>query len=86
MNLYEDRYRFLNYNLKKYNWRLVMLVILSTGFGLMVIESAANGYARKQLLGIIIGFITMTIVSFIDYQFVLKFQWVIYFTAVIMLV
>lgn len=86
MNLYEDRFRFLNYNLKKYNWRLVLLVILSTAFGLMVIESAANGYARKQLLGMIVGFIAMTIVSFIDYQFILKFQWVIYITAVVMLV
>ena len=85
MNLYEDRYRFLNYNLKKYNWRLVLLVLISTGFGLMVIESAANGYARKQLLGIIIGLIGMTIVSFINYQFILKFQWAIYFTAVVML-
>ena len=85
MNLYEDRYRFLNYNLKKYNWRLVLLVILSTSFGLMVIESAANGYARKQLLGMMLGFIAMIIVSFIDYQFILKFQWAIYFTAVVML-
>lgn len=85
MNLYEDRYRFLNYNLKKYNWRLVLLVILSTSFGLMVIESAANGYARKQLLGMILGFTAMIIVSFINYQFILKFQWVIYFSAVVML-
>ena len=86
MNLYEDRFRFLNYNLKKYNWRLVLLVILSTSFGLMVIESAANGYARKQLLGMMVGFVAMVIVSFIDYQFILKFQWAIYITAVVMLV
>ncbi len=86
MNLYEDRFRFLNYNLKKYNWRLVLLVILSTCFGLMVIESAANGYARKQLLGMIVGFTAMIIVSFINYQFILKFQWAIYLTAVVMLV
>ena len=86
MNLYEDRFRFLNYNLKKYNWRLILLIILSTSFGLIVIESAANGYARKQLLGMIVGFIAMIIVSFIDYQFILKFQWAIYITAVVMLV
>lgn len=86
MNLYEDRFRFLNYNLKKYNWRLILLIMLSTSFGLIVIESAANGYARKQLLGMIVGFIAMIIVSFIDYQFILKFQWAIYITAVVMLV
>ena len=86
MNLYEDRFRFLNYNLKKYNWRLILLIILSTSFGLIVIESAANGYARKQLLGMIVGFIAMIIVSFIDYKFILKFQWAIYITAVVMLV
>ena len=86
MNLYEDRFRFLNYNLKKYNWRLILLVILSTSFGLIVIESAANGYARKQLLGMIVGFTAMIIVSFINSQFILKFQWAIYLTAVAMLV
>lgn len=53
MNLYEDKFRFLNYNLKKYNWRLLLLVIIATVLGLFVIESAADGYARKQLLGML---------------------------------
>ena len=86
MNLYEDRFTFLNYNLKKYNWRLLILIILTTTFGLFVIESAANGYARKQFLGIIIGFIAMIIVSFIDYNFILQFHLPIYLAAVGMLV
>lgn len=86
MNLYEDRFTFLNYNLKKYNWRLLILIILTTTFGLLVIESAANGYARKQFLGIIIGFIAMIIVSFIDYNFILQFHLPIYLAAVGMLV
>lgn len=86
MNLYEDRFTFLNYNLKKYNWRLLILIILTTTFGLFVIESAANGYARKQFLGMIIGFIAMIIVSFIDYNFILQFHLPIYLAAVSMLV
>ena len=86
MNLYEDRFTFLNYNLKKYNWRLLILMILTTTFGLFVIESAANGYARKQFLGMIIGFIAMIIVSFIDYNFILQFHLPIYLAAVGMLV
>ena len=86
MNLYEDKFTFLNYNLKKYNWRLLILIILTTTFGLFVIESAANGYARKQFLGIIIGFIAMIIVSFIDYNFILQFHLPIYLAAVGMLV
>ena len=67
MNLYEDKFRFLNYNLKKYNWRLLLLVMAATTLGLFVIESAADGYARKQLLGMIVGLIALVIVSFIDY-------------------
>ena len=86
MNLYEDRFTFLNYNLKKYNWRLLILIILTTTFGLFVIESAANGYARKQFLGMIIGVIAMIIVSFIDYNFILQFHLPIYLAAVGMLV
>ena len=86
MNLYEDRFTFLNYNLKTYNWSLLILIILTTTFGLFVIESAANGYARKQFLGMIIGFIAMIIVSFIDYNFILQFHLPIYLAAVGMLV
>ena len=74
MNLYEDKFRFLNYNLKKYNWRLLLLVMAATTLGLFVIESAADGYARKQLLGMIVGLIALVIVSFIDYNFILKFR------------
>jgi len=85
MNLYEDKFRFLNYNMKKYNWRLLLLVIAATVLGLFVIESAAEGYAKKQLLGMIVGLIGLIIVSFIDYNFILKFQWPIYFLAVAML-
>ena len=85
MNLYEDKFRFLNYNLKKYNWRLLLLVMAATTLGLFVIESAADGYARKQLLGMIVGLIALIIVSFIDYNFILKFQWPIYLMAVVML-
>lgn len=73
MNLYEDKFRFLNYNLKKYNWRLLLLVIIATVLGLFVIESAADGYARKQLLGMVVGLIGLVVVSFIDYNFILKF-------------
>ena len=85
MNLYEDKFRFLNYNLKKYNWRLLLLVIAATVLGLFVIESAADGYAKKQLLGMLVGLAGLIIVSFIDYNFILKFQWPIYFFAVVML-
>ena len=86
MNLYEDKFRFLNCNLKKYNWRLLLLVLAATIFGVFVIESAANGYARKQLLGVNVGFVVLIVVSFIDYTFILKFQWPIYIAAVAILV
>ena len=85
MNLYEDKFRFLNYNLKKYNWRLLLLVLIATVLGLFVIESAADGYSRKQLIGLIAGLAALIIVSFIDYNFILKFHWPIYLTAVAML-
>ena len=65
MNLYEDKFRFLNYNLKKYNWRLLLLVIIATTLGLFVIESAADGYAKKQLLGMAGGQVGLGVGSFI---------------------
>lgn len=67
-----------NYNFKKYNFRLVLLVLAVSALGVLVIGSAADGFAKKQLLGIAAGLIAMIIVSLIDYNFIAKFQWILY--------
>ena len=85
MYRYEDKFRFFNYNLKKYNWHLLLLVFCASVLGFFAIESAANGFARKQVIGFCLGLILMLVISFIDFNFILKFQWLIYGAAVCIL-
>ncbi len=82
---YEDRLGFLGYNLKKYNWQLLILIMITSVLGLFVIESAADGYARKQVIGMIVGLIGLLIISMIDYHIILKLYIPIYITGTVML-
>lgn len=82
---YEDRFGFLGYNLKKYNWQLLILVMITCILGLFVIESAADGFARKQVIGMIVGLLGLLIISMIDYHVILKFYMPIYVIGTIML-
>ncbi len=50
MNLYEDKFRFLNYNLKKYNWRLFLLVIIATVLGLLSLKVLQTDMPESSLL------------------------------------
>ncbi len=82
---YEDHFGFLGYNLKKYNWQLLMIMLGTCVLGLFVIESAADGYARKQVIGLTLGLIGLLITSLIDYHIILKFYALIYILGTIML-
>ena len=48
----------------------------------MVIGSAKPSVQNKQIAGLILGVIAMIMVSLIDYNFILKFSWLIYFGMV----
>ena len=79
------RLHLFNYNMKQYNFRLVILVIAASILGILVINSAADGFASRQIFGFIVGFIALVIVSLIDYNFILNFQWPLYFFGILML-
>lgn len=68
------------YQYNHLNVRLIIFVIGLSFLGLNVIASATDQttYEAKQLLGIIVGIIVMTLITLIDYRYVLKFAWVIY--------
>jgi len=69
---------FKKYKLKDFDFRLVILVFIASGLGLMVVNSANDSYTNRQLMGILIGAALMLVIAFIDYSFVLKFYWVMY--------
>ncbi|MCT4688912.1 rod shape-determining protein RodA [Vallitalea sp.] len=84
---------FRNYNFKKYDIFLILIVIALVSFGIIAIGSAtqinSNGstYIRnKQLFGFIVTFVLMMIISLIDYHFIGKFYWLIYAFNIILLI
>lgn len=73
---------FHAYKLKNLNFKLIIGIVLLTIIGIAVIGSANYEYQSKQILGMILGMIVMTIVAFIDYDFVLQFSR-LYYLAVL---
>lgn len=80
---------FDRYNLKNYNFRCILYVILLNIIGILVISSASNrdmALVGKQVMGMGIGVCVMLILSFLPYDKVLKFAVPIYILCVLALV
>lgn len=69
-----------------YDFRLIIYVWILGIIGVLVINSAADGYATKQLIGFIGGAVAMIIFSLIDYNYIAKFEWFLYSINIGMLV
>jgi rod shape determining protein RodA len=76
---------FKQYQLKNYRIRLVTYVIILSFIGIAVIGSAKQSVQSKQIFGLAVGIIAMLIVSLIDYSFILKFSWLLYFLNIALL-
>ena len=66
------------YQIKDYNFRLIIYVTALAVIGINVIGSAQHSVQNKQILGFCLGLFVMAVVSVIDYSFILKFNWLIY--------
>lgn len=77
---------FKQYKLKNYKFILIMFVIALNTLGVLLVGSASPSDMKKQMLGMISGLALMLVVSVIDYNFILKFSWLIYLAGVGMLV
>lgn len=73
------------YKLKDYDFRLVAYVVVLTIIGILVIGSANSSVQGKQILGLVLGLITMVVVSLMDYEFLLRFSWIFYFYNIVLL-
>ena len=62
-----------------YDFRLIALVIAINVIGNLAVGSANPSYVKKELLGSILGFFLMVVVSLFDYNIILKFHWLWYF-------
>lgn len=74
------------YRLKDYKFNLVVLVIAISIIGILAVGSAQKASQPKQILGVVLGLLVMGIISLIDYNWVLRFYWVMYIVNILMLV
>ena len=63
-----------------------MFVTALSVIGVFVVGSAQQSYQIQQLQGVILGLIAMAVVSLIDYNWILKFYWVMYAVNIVMLI
>lgn len=77
---------FKQYKLKNYKFILIIFVMALNTLGVLLVGSASPSDMKKQMLGMISGLVLMLAVSVIDYNFILKFSWLIYLAGVGLLV
>ncbi len=66
------------YQLRNYDFRLIIYVIAITMIGINVIGSAQKSVQGRQVFGFLIGLALMVAFSLTDYTFILRFSWLIY--------
>jgi rod shape determining protein RodA len=76
---------FRNYRIRDYDFKLIFLMVAITVIGILSIGSARSDLQGKQLLGFVMGFFIMIVLSFFDYSFFLRFNWVIYAINIVFL-
>lgn len=73
------------YRLRNYHFLLVIYMAAITVLGILVIGSAEESVQQRQMLGFVGGLIMMTVVSLLDYSFILRFYWLYYLLMVVLL-
>lgn len=73
------------YQLRNYNFKLVLLLILISSMGVLFINSADSSFTKKQMLGLFGALTIMIVVSLVDYTTICKFWWILYALNVVAL-
>lgn len=76
---------FKNYRIRDYDFKLIIMLVAITVIGILAIGSAKESLQNKQILGFIVGFFIMIVLSFFDYSFFLRFSWLIYAFDIVLL-
>lgn len=73
------------YQLRSYNFRLVALIIITCVYAILIVNSANSAYTLRQGFGMLLSFVMMIVISFIDYNWILKYYWLWYAISTILL-
>ena len=81
LNLLSMIFNFKNYDLKKYNFAMltVIITLMSVGAYLIrLVQTEDESLFKKHLIGLAIGLVIAIFVSLIDYHFICKFYIILY--------
>lgn len=73
------------YKLRFYNFRLILFVLTISLIGVNLVGSADPDLKLKQMVGVVFGLVVMTIVSLMDFSWILNFHWIMYGFNILML-
>jgi len=73
------------YRIRDYDIKLIILVIGLAVIGVIAIGSAREALQTRQIMGVIAGVFLMLVISFLDYNVILKLYWPIYAANLILL-
>ncbi|PKM50259.1 MAG: rod shape-determining protein RodA [Firmicutes bacterium HGW-Firmicutes-7] len=84
---------FREYDFRRLDIFLIIVIIGLSIIGIFAIKSATMSnihggtdlFVKKQIIGLVSGFIIMIIVTLIDYRFISKFYWPIYLLGIVLL-
>jgi len=77
---------FKNYRLRDYDFKLIIMVLMAAGIGVLTIGSAEESLQTKQLVGVISGAVLMLIISLINYSAYLRLNWLMYLGNLVLLI
>ena len=63
---------FKRYQLKNYDFKLVLLLLMISIIGVMAVGSADESQQQRQLFGVALGMGIMVVISLIDYSQLLR--------------
>ena len=74
------------YKLRNYHFQLVIYIAILNIIGILIIGSAKHSVQKMQIGGFVLGLIVMTVVSLMDYSFLLRLTPLYYFGIIALLV
>lgn len=69
---------YKKYKLRDFDFRLVVLAMIASSISILAVNSANADYMKKQVIGVIVGFVIMLVLAFVDYNSILRFNWIMY--------
>ena len=73
------------YHIRDYDFKLIILVVALTWIGIFAVGSAEESLQSRQLMGFVLGFFLMIVLSLFDYSIILRFYWVMYAANIVLL-